>query len=93
MPRPRAGTVPVKEGKLGKAAGRPELLGGPFFPVAEAEGFFSFGKVEIAKKPRHPDIDREGVPAAVSIEQHTPRNFGADARELLQMIGRPLRGP
>lgn len=60
----------MKQGQLGEAAGGAELLFGPLFPVPEAEGFPALGEVELTEKPGDPDIDGEGVPAGVGVEQH-----------------------
>ena len=78
---------------MGEPAGRAELLFGPFLPVVEAQGFFSFGKVELAEEPGHPDIDGESVPASIGVQQYTSGNLGADAGQLLQMLRGPFRGP
>jgi len=78
---------------LGEPAGRAELLFGPFLPFVEAQGFFSFGKVELAEEPGHPDIDGEGVPAAVGVEEDTTGDFRADPGQPFEVFGGPFRGP
>ena len=78
---------------MGEPAGRSELLFGPFLPVVEAQGFFSFGKVELAEEPGHPDIDGEGVPAAVGIEEDATGDFWADPGQPFEVFGGTFRGP
>ena len=82
----------MEKSKLGETAGRAELLFGPMLPVLRAERFSPLGKVELAEESGDPDIDGEGIPAPVGVEQHAPGNLGADAGELFQMLRGPLLG-
>ena len=77
----------MEEGKLGEAASRPKLTQGPCFQVRKRERFFSFRKIELAKEPGDPDIDGEGVPPAVGIQEDAAGDFGTDSGQLLEMFG------
>lgn len=70
-----AGSIPVKEEELSESTVRSEMLCGPFFKLGQAKGFPFFGEVELAEETIDPDIDGEGIPTAVGVEQDAARNF------------------
>jgi len=77
----------VKEEELGESAVGSEMLCGPFFKLGQAKGFSSFGEIEFSQEAIDPNIDGEGVPTAVGVEQDASRDFGADSWQEFQVDG------
>lgn len=83
----------MEQRQLGEAAGRPELLFRPSFQFRQGKRAATARKIKFPHEAGNPDIDGEGVPSPVSVEQDTAGDFRTDAGQLFQMFRRPFRGP
>ena len=83
----------MKEGELGKTAGRTELFFRPGFQLRQAGRAAAPGKIQFPHKAGDPDIDGKGIPSPVGVKQYAAGYFGPHPGQLLQVFRGPLRGP